>query len=142
MTNTDSPYAAPAASLATATKQSIVFSWSNLNGWRKAYLILSWVVVGFMTLGLAIAALFPSAETAGSNSLFMLFIAITMLAFTGWTHVAIVRRNIGQLTTLTILNLIPLFNPIACLLMLWIRRVSVHEREQFEESTAVHNGPA
>jgi len=142
MTNTDSPYAAPAASLATATKETIVFSWSNLNGWRKAYLILSWVGVGIMTLALVSAAMAPSAESGGSNALFMLFIAITMLAFTGWTHVAIVRRNIGQLTTLSILNLIPLFNPIACLLMLWIRRVSVKEREQFEESTAVINGPA
>jgi hypothetical protein len=136
MTNTDSPYAAPAASLATATKETIVFSWSNLNGWRKAYLILSWVVVGMMTLALVSAAMLPSPEPAGSNSLLKLFIAITMLAFTAWTHIAIVRRNIGQLTTLTILNLIPLFNPIACLLMLWIRRVSVKEREQFGESKA------
>ena len=112
----------------------IEFNFGTLNIWRKIYLILVWL----STLGLIAIMLLGASETSdGLGTGLIVLICAIPLAITYWTHWAICKREKGHLLALAIINLFPGLNLIGCLIMVWIRSVSVKEIERNEAQNTV-----
>lgn len=125
-------YQIPKANLEEG-RATLKANFKSLNFWRKLYLVLNWL----FALGLIVGWFFlmiASDQDTGQQSLDVIVSAVLgamILGFTIWTHWAIVKRRVGHLTAITILNLIPFGNILGCLIMLSIRRVTVKEHEEF-----------
>jgi hypothetical protein len=122
------PYSPPQSILEKKSDAlTLSASFSTLNFWRKLYVVFSW------TINILLAALFTVTitESDKNNIPIAIGLAAFLLGTAYWTHWAIVKRNVGHITTLAILNLIPGGNIIGCLIMFSIRSVTVNELERF-----------
>ncbi len=131
MTIDSSPFKTPESEL--GVKQEFQPTFSNLNFWRKLYLVLMWLFTGLFLAGIVIALfMMPSNSDFIGVSAFQIIIVIAWSGLTYWHHTAIVKRKLTQLTVLIIINLIPFFNIIGALIMLSIRRVTKKELEMYD----------
>ena len=102
-----------------------IFTYANLNIWRKLYLSLLWLGVSLVSLGLITKF---NIDESSVDPILILLVVIFIL-FTYWTHYAVTKRKITQIKWLAFLNLIPFANLIGLLIMLSILRVSKIEIE-------------
>ena len=101
-------------------------AFSTLGFWRKLYLVVLWLGTAFLAWILVAATFEPGFEYTGIT----LGIAALTVAFSSWTHWAVVRRRVGHITAIAVLNFVPGGNIVGSLIMLSIRRVSVREPEE------------
>ncbi len=111
------------------TKVQIAFSFSNLGIWRKIYLALNWIGCVFMVIIFVSMPFTDYPESTPAQPMVVFVIAILVFAYTFWLHKAMVTRNLTQLLILTIIQVVPLFNPISALIMFLVRNTSKKERE-------------
>lgn len=130
MTTDTSPYAAPKSDL--SVKQDFIPSFSNLNFWRKLYLVLMWLLTLLVIVSVVRQA-FDGQAISGTTA--QLAVAGLWLGLSCWQHTAIVNRKLTQLTVLTVINIVPFFNIIGALILLSIRRVTKKELEMYNISS-------
>lgn len=123
-------YQPPEAELKTLKKPDLEATFKTLGFWRKLYLVFIWGVSLFIFAVMAMVSLENEAKS-GADSLIVLILMAITLGMTYWSHVAIVKRNISHLTTLSILNLFPAGNVVGCLIMFAIRQTSKTERDNY-----------
>ncbi|MES9946100.1 MAG: hypothetical protein ABW080_14185 [Candidatus Thiodiazotropha sp.] len=122
------PYSTPKSVLVKDTDAiSISTSFSSLNFWRKLYLIFLWTISIMLAVGFAATI----TEAEKTNIPITIGLAALVLGFAYWTHWAVVKRNVGHITILAIINLIPGGNIIGCLIMFSIRGVTVNELKRY-----------
>ncbi len=103
-------------------------SFSTLNFWRKFYVVFQWAGAVILS-GLLV---FVGVVSEDIDLLVVILLSFLIIGFAYWNHVAIVSRNLDQITLLTILNLVPLSNLIGCLIMFSIRRVTKNELADYD----------
>ncbi|MDH5434572.1 MAG: hypothetical protein OEY19_11555 [Gammaproteobacteria bacterium] len=124
----NSPYAPPESDV-LSNNRVLELTFASLNIWRKVYLGLNWFIVIIISL-LFMVSLFDGAAKSG-DEVFLFIITAIVAGFTYWTHWAVVERQVGHITAISIINLILGGNLISFLIMLSIRSISVKEREQY-----------
>lgn len=110
------------SNLLVNTGEGSGFSFSNLGVWRKIYLGINWALSIFIVVTFIAAGL----DKDGGLFVSLTFTAFIM-AYTFWLHYAITHRKVTQLTVLTIIQVIPLLNPVGALVMFAIRSTSIKE---------------
>jgi len=123
-------YQAPQAELKAVVKPDLEASFKTLGFWRKLYLAVIWIFALGLFAIMASISLEQEAKTAADPLIVLIIMAIT-LGMTYWSHVAMVKRNVSHLTTLSILNLFPGGNLLGCLIMFAIRQTSKTEQENY-----------
>ncbi|MEP5765542.1 MAG: hypothetical protein ABJ308_13165 [Halieaceae bacterium] len=104
------------------TNAEAKFSFATLNLWRKAYLGL--VMITYLPLGILVVL-----ANFGEGSFPMaVFVGGGLIALPLWTYRAVCVRKLNQLWVLSALKLIT-GNPVGCLIMLSIGRVTKKEIE-------------
>ena len=121
------PYSPPESKLEKSDVLVLRACFSTLNFWRKLYLVLSWTINILLAAGVTVAI----TKSDMSNIPIAIGLAVYFLGIAYWTHWAIVKRNVGHITTLAILSLVPGGNIIGCLIMFSIRGVTVNELKRF-----------
>ncbi|MES9970702.1 MAG: hypothetical protein ABW092_11770 [Candidatus Thiodiazotropha sp.] len=122
------PYSTPKSEVVKESDAiSINASFSSLNFWRKLYLVFIWTI----SIAMSIAFLATMTKSDTANIPVIIGLAALILGFAYWTHWAIVKRNVGHITILAIINLIPGGNIIGCLIMFSIRGTTVNELKRF-----------
>ena len=122
----NSPYAPPTAEL-RVDENVLETSFATLNIWRKIYLVFIWIAT------LLSAGMMGMVALEDSELIIVgVVLAALIVGFTYWTHWAIVRRKVGHITAIAILNLIPGGNIVGCLIMFAIRHVTVNEHKNYK----------
>ena len=104
------------------------YTFANLGGWRKAYIILSWLLI--LVYGVAFISMATEPDL-GMDSVMGAVIFMTIgVAYVAWLHIAIVGRKLIQLQWICGLTVFPLMNPIAALIVFAISRTTKREIEE------------
>lgn len=134
MTDHTSPFTAPEAEL--AAKAELIPKYSNLNFWRKFYLVLMWGLTSLMCLGFIVSLMFtpinPGTPGVGGQLIGLSIIVAIWGGLAYWQHTAIVNRKLTQLTVLTIISIFPFFNIIGAIILLAIRQVTKKEHQLYK----------
>ncbi|MET0051602.1 MAG: hypothetical protein ABW095_11055 [Candidatus Thiodiazotropha sp.] len=121
------PYSPPESDLEPHNALTIQGSFTTLNFWRKLYIVIIWVI--HILLLAILAATMPGTEISSIS--IMIGLSVFLLGSAYWNHWAIATRNVGHITTLAILNLVPGGNIVGCLIMFSIRSVTVDELKRY-----------
>ncbi|CAA0094853.1 Uncharacterised protein [BD1-7 clade bacterium] len=130
----DTVYQAPEANLESIRDANTFYpTFSNLSIGRKIALVLMWLfyalVVGMLGFGVWVDDGVEPEVTEGVETLFGLAVMLAGLYI--WTHMATVKRKVGQLAAISIINLFVTGNLVSCLIALSIRSSSKLEREEY-----------
>ncbi|CAA0097488.1 Uncharacterised protein [BD1-7 clade bacterium] len=130
----DTVYQAPEANLESIHDANTFYpTFSNLSIGRKIVLVLMWLfyafVVGMLGFGVWGDDGVEPEVTEGVETLFGLAVMLAGLYI--WTHMATVKRKVGQLAVISIINLFVTGNLVSCLIALSIRSSSKLEREEY-----------
>jgi hypothetical protein len=99
-----------------------LFTYNNLNFWRKFYLNFVWILTSFLWIGLIVILPKISILTI------LLVIAITLLSC--WKHYAIVNRDIPKLKKISIVSIVLFLNIIDLFVFLSIIKISKKEIQE------------
>lgn len=103
------------------------YTFSNLNLWRKVYLIFVWVSA-LLTFLFFMWAIFLDSESPLAFGYITIPLGLSLFAL--WKHYAIINRKLGQIYFLAIISFIPLMSLIGALIMLSIARVTKKELKE------------
>ena len=125
-------YSTPKSDPINITALELTFS--SLGFWRKLYLIINWlanILIGlFFTVGLL------AGEENDAASMLPLTLVGLLVAYSFWTHSAIVNRRVTQLRVLCLVQVIPFMNPISALIFWAIGSTSKTEQQASQPTTS------
>ena len=105
--------------------------YDTLNSWRKAYLLVNWLVTTIPALILISNAGAYGIKYGSAAAV----IALAAIVFAIWIHLAVCNRKVGQLTAIAIISLLSL-NIIGFIIILWIRKISKVDQSMWEQAPA------
>jgi len=125
-------YSTPKSDPINITALELTFS--SLGFWRKLYLIINWlanILIGFFFT----VALLASEENDAASMLPLTLVGL-LVAYSFWTHSAIVNRRVTQLRVLCLVQVIPFMNPISALIFWAISSTSKTEQQASQPTTS------